>query len=297
MALKAMWSGVLEVNTLFDVHVSVCKATEEYRGRDQLRELCSCCQKPFKRQSVCDAGKVRLTEEMKNNDETDNTTEMVKGVEGDGEEYVVLDDAKLEAIAAAGTSDAMAVAAVVDLKDVPTERGNGIYYLRANAKVKRSEKAVEALCAVLRQENKALITKWAPRGRELLVAIYPKGGALVMQGLMYAPEVRAPDEKCLIGREGVSDPEIEITVQVLDGLPSEFDFAAAEDEAVLARREAIQAARNDEPIPTKETVAATEAVPDLMAALLAATKGSPVVKATRAGEAATNGAVPVGASQ
>ena len=56
MALKAMWSGVLEVNTLFDVHVSVCKATEEYRGRDLLRELCACCQKPFKRQLVCEAG-------------------------------------------------------------------------------------------------------------------------------------------------------------------------------------------------------------------------------------------------
>lgn len=282
---------------MFTVHVSVCKATEEYRGKDQLRELCSCCQKPFKRQSVCEAGRVRLTEEMRNNDETDNTTEMVKGVEDDGEECAVLDDAKLKLIAQAGTSDAMAVAAVVDVTDVPKERGNGIYYLRPNAKVKKSEKAVEVLCAVLERHGKAVVTKWAPRGRELLVAIYPKGGALVMQGLMYEPEVRAPDERCLIGAEGVSDTEIEIAAQVLDGLPGEFDFAAAEDEAVLARQEAIEAARNDEPIPTKETVAATEAVPDLMAALLAATKGSPVVKATRAGEAATNGAVPVGASQ
>lgn len=297
MALKAMWSGVLEVNTLFNVHVSVCKATEEYRGRDQLRELCSCCQRPFKRQSVCDAGKVRLTEEMKSNDETENTTEMLKGVPGDGEDYVVLDDAKLDAIAEAGTSDGMAVASVVGLKDVPTERGNGIYYLRPNAKVKKSEKAVEVLYAVLLAEHKALITKWAPRGRELLVAIYPKGGALLMQGLMYDPEVRAPEGKCLIGTEGVSEPEIQMAAQVLAGLPSEFDFVAAEDEAVLARQAAIQAARNDEPIPTRQAVADTESAPDLMAALLAASKGAPVVKDTRAGELAANGAVPVGASQ
>ena len=61
-----------------------------------------------------------------------------------------------------------------------------------NAKVKKSEKAVEVLCAVLARDSKAIVTKWAPRGRELLVAIYPKDGALLMQSLMYEPQVRAP---------------------------------------------------------------------------------------------------------
>ena len=129
------------------------------------------------------------------------------------------------------------------------------------------------------------------------MAIYPKNGALVMQGLMYEPEVRAPDEKCLIGAEGVSDPEIEIAAQVLDGLPGEFDFAAAEDEAVLARQEAIEAARNGEPIATRQAVTDTESAPDLVAALLAATKGAPVVKGTRVGDSAASGAVPVGAGR
>lgn len=296
MALKAMWSGVLEVNTLFDVHVSVCRATEEYRGRDPLRELCSCCQKPFKRQLVCEAGRVRLTEEMRTSRETDNTTEMVKGVEGDGEDYVVLDDDKLDAIAQAGTSEGIAVEAIIDLSAVPRERGNGLYYLRANAKVKKSEQAVEVLCAVLAREQKAIITRWAPRGRELLVAIYPKDGALLMQSLMYEPQVRAPQDAYLIGEEGVSDAEIEVTTRVLSELPIVFDFAAARDEAALARQDAIQAARNNEPIAKRQAVTSTGAAPDLMAALLAATQGSPVVKARRGAgtQAASNGAVPVG---
>ncbi len=296
MALKAMWSGVLEVNTLFDVHVSVCKATEEYRGRDLLRELCACCQKPFKRQLVCEAGRVRLTEEMRERREIENTTETVKGVEGDGDDYVVIDDYKLDEIAQAGTSASMAVEAIIDLGDVPRERGNGLYYLRANANVKKSEQAVEVLCAVLARDQKAIITKWAPRGRELLVAIYPKDGALLMQSLMYEPQVRAPDERCLIGEDGVSQAEIEVATRVLSELPSVFDFAAARDEAVLARQEAIHGARNNEPIAKKQEVTSTGAAPDLMAALLAATQGSPVVKARRGAgaQAASNGAVPVG---
>ncbi len=296
MALKAMWSGVLEVNTLFDVHVSVCKATEEYRGRGPLRELCSCCQKPFKRQLVCEAGRVRLTEEMRERGEIENTTETVKGVEGDGDDYVVIDGDKLDAIAQAGTSDSMAVEAMIDLGDVARERGDGLYYLRANANVKKSEQAVEVLCAVLAREQQAIITRWAPRGRELLVAIYPKDGALLMQSLMYEPQVRAPQDAYLIGEEGVSEAEIEVATRVLSELPSVFDFAAPRDEAVLARQEAIQAARNDEPIAKRQAVTSTGAAPDLMAALLAATQGSPVVRATRGAgaQAASNGAVPVG---
>lgn len=296
MALRAMWSGVLEVNTLFNVHVSVCKATEEYRGKDPLRELCSCCHKPFKRQAVCEAGRVRLTEEMKRNGETDNTTEMVRGVEGDDEQYVVLEDPTLKDIAAAGTSEAMPVAAVVPLQNVPTERGCGVFYLRANSKVKKSEKLVEVLCAALERSRQAIITKWAPRGRELLVAVYPKNGALVMQVLMYESEVRAPGEDCVIDSDGIADSETDVAVQVLAALPHEYDFTAAQDSSVAARQAAIDAARNGEPIAKNERAPEqADTGEDLMAALLAATQGTPVVKDTRPSETATNGAVPVAA--
>lgn len=289
MALKAMWSGVLEVNTLFKLHVSICKGSEAYRGKDQLQELCACCHEPFKRKTECEKGRIRLTETMEKSGETENTTEAVKGV-ANGDEYVVLDDEALEAIAAAGTSDGMAVASVIDIDRVLTERNNGLYYLRPDEKVKRSKGAVEVLFAALERDRKAIITKWAPRGREMLVAIYPKDGALVMNSIMFDSEIRSPDEKCLIGTAGVSDAEIDAACQVLATLPSEFDFAAAEDEAVAVRRAAIEAARNGEPIPVREPSRETEAAPDLMAALIAATKGAPVVKDRRA----SNGAVPVG---
>jgi Ku protein len=290
MALRTMWSGVLEINTLFKLHVSICKGTEEYRGKDALRELCACHHQPFTRQTVCEDGRVRLTDEMRKSGETDNSTEAVKGVLGEDEKYVILDDAALTAIAAAGTSDSLAVASVVELCDIPTERFNGLYYLTPDSKVKRSDDAVRVVVAALERDGKALITKWAPRGREVLVTIYPKDGALVMSAVMYESEVRAPDEKCLIKTAGISEDELEIASQLLAGLPAEYDFTAAEDEAVIARQQAIEAARAGEPIPTKEPSSQPEVVPDLMAALQAATKGTPVAKAKKA--AATNGKVP-----
>lgn len=291
MALKGMWSGVLEVNSLFKVHVAVCKGSESYRGKDQLTELCGCCHKPFTRTTVCEKGRVRLTEAMTKAGETENATEAVKGVP-DGEKYVVLDDAALEAIAAAGTSDAMAVAAVIDVDDVPDERNSGLYYLRPDDKVKRSKEGVEVLFGALERERKAIVTKWAPRGREMLVAIYAKDGALVMNSIMFESEVRPPDEKCFIGTDSVSDQAIAAAGQVLATLPGEFDFAAAADDAVEVRQQAIDAARQGKPIPVKEPSTGGEAVPDLMAALMEAQKGVPVVKDKRA----SNGAALIGAA-
>jgi non-homologous end joining protein Ku len=286
-----MWSGVLELNTLFKLHVAICSASQDYRGKDPLKELCACHHQPFERKMVCEGGRLRLTEAMQAAGETENTTEVVKGVPGEGEEYVVLNEEAVAAIAAAGTSDGMAAAAIVPLKDVPMERTNGLYYLRPDPKVKRSKTAVEALFAALEREGKALITKWAPRGREMLVAIYAKNGALVLSALKFDSEVRVPEEAYLIGTSGVQEPEVDGTCQLLATLPDEFDFAAAEDEAVNVRQEAIAAARSGEPIQTREPSTDTEAAPDLMAALRAATQGAPVVKDTR-----NNGRVPVGAA-
>ncbi|MGA2162930.1 MAG: Ku protein [Solirubrobacteraceae bacterium] len=293
---KAMWSGVLELNTAFKLHVSICKANESYRGRDPISDLCACHHKPFKRSTVCEGGRIRLTDELEKSGETENTVEVIKGVPGDGEEYVELSDAWVEAIKAAGTSDGMAVAAVVDLASVPTERYQGLYYVRPDSKVKRSKGPVEVVLGALERVNKAIITKWAPRGRELLVAIYAKDEALMLNVLMYESEVKAPDAKCLIGSDEVSEAEIDVAVQVLATLPGEFEFSAAQDDAVIVRQEAIEAARNGEEAPTREPVAAEEGTSDLMAVLLAATTAAPVVKDIRSSQQ-SNGAVPVGASQ
>jgi DNA end-binding protein Ku len=293
MALRTMWRGVLQVS-IFKAHVSIKKATEEYRGKSALHELCECHQEPFTRRQVCTGGKFRLTEEMTRKQETENTTGVVKGVEQPDDSYVVLERDALSAIEEAGTSSVMSVDAVVALDRVPRERGNGLFYITPDSKVKESAQAVEVLCAVLKRDETAVITTWAPRGRHRLVAIYPKGEQLVMQTIMYDAEIRPPDEPCTIGSEGVTDAEIEVAGLLLGKRPNEYDFAAAQDNTVLAREEAIDAARNGEPIPTHEPTAEPTTAPDLMAALQAALDAEPAAKDTRNKASTSNGAVPVG---
>ncbi len=291
MALRSMWSGALRINSLLQAQVAICKGSEAYRGKEALQELCNCCHTPFKRQTVCERGRKRLTDEMRKNGETDNATEAVKGVHAEGDEYVVLDQVALDAIEQAGTSDTIELAAVVDASTVPLQRTNGLYYVRPDKKVKGAAGVLAVFFAALERSGKIAIGKWAPRGREQLVAIYPVNGTLVLNVLLYESEVRQPDESCLIPAGVISDPEIDLATELLDALPGGFDFAEAQDEAVLARREAIEAARKGDPLPKREPATEADAVPNVMAALQAATKGTPAVKAAK--KAAKNGKVPL----
>lgn len=291
---KSIWSGALRINSLLQAQVSISKGSESYRGKEDLKEVCECCQLPFTRETVCDAGHRRLTDAMRKAKDTDNTTEAVKGVETDTDEYAVLDPAQLEAIANAGTSDTIALEAVIDAADAPMERTYGLYYIQPDKKVKGAEAVLAVFFAALERSGKVAIGKWAPRGREHLVVIHPEDGALVLSALMYESEVRPPDEACLLSLDDVADPEVDVAIQLLEGLPDEFDFQSATDAAVAVRQDAIEAARNGEPIPKREPDSKPEVVPDLMAALQAATKGTPVAKAKKA--ASKNGKVPAGAA-
>jgi DNA end-binding protein Ku len=289
-----MWSGALRINSLLQAQVAICKGSEPYRGKEELREVCECHQQPFTRETVCEGGRRRLTEAMTKAGETENTTTAVKGVEVGEDKYVVLDPAQMDAIAKAGTSDTIELEGVIDAADAPMERTAGLYYVRPDKKVKGAAGVLAVFFAALERSGKVAIGKWAPRGREQLVAIYPVNGALVLSVLMYESEVRPPDEACLISLDQVSDPEVDVAIQLLKGLPAEFDFQSAEDSAVAVRQQAIEAARSGKPIPKREPDSKPEAVPDLMAALQAATKGTPIVKAKKA--ASKNGKVPAGAA-
>jgi DNA end-binding protein Ku len=289
---RSIWSGALRINSLLQAQVSIGKGSEPYRGKEDLKEVCECCQLPFTRKTTCDAGRRRLTDAMRKAKDTDNTTEAVKGVEIDTDKYAVLQPEQLDAIDSAGTSDAIALEAVIDAADAPMERAHGLYYIQPDKKVKGSAAVLAVFFAALERSGKVAIGKWAPRGREHLVAIRPVGGALVLSSLVYESEVRAPDEACLISLDEVADPEVDVAIQLLEGLPGEFDFKSAVDGAVVVRQEAIEAARTGKPIPKREPESQAEVVPHLMAALEAATKGTPAANAKKA--AAKNGKVLAG---
>lgn len=269
MAPRPTWSGALHLNAFLQAHVSLTKGTEDYRGKEGLTELCACHQEPFVRKTVCVEGFPRLTQEMEKAGETDGTTTVVKGVPNGEDSYVVLDDEKLQAIEKAGTSDTITIAAMLDPEQIPLERTAGLYYLTPDKKVKGSKKAVGLLYDALEQAGKIAVAKWAPRGREMLVVIRPLNEKLITSVLLFESEVRDSTPYLLADRE-VAQEEIDLAIQLLGQLPSEFDFQSATDQAVVVRQQAIEAARNGTPIPTSAPSQPAEEEPDLMATLRAA---------------------------
>jgi non-homologous end joining protein Ku len=274
LASRPTWSGLLHINAFLEAHISLVKGTEDYRGREGLVEVCACHQKPFKRSAVCVEGFTRLTQQMEKGGETDGTTPAVKSVPNGEDSWVVLDDDTIAAIEGAGTSDTITIAAMMDPESVPLERTSGMYYVIPNKKVKGSSKAVELLYEVLTKTGKIVVAKWAPRGREMLVAIRPVDEKLIASVLLFEPEIRDAAPYTLTART-VSAEETELAVQLLERLPSRFDFAAAVDEAVGVRQQAIEAARAGKPVPVKAPTPSTESAPDLMAQLRAALDATP----------------------
>ncbi len=159
---------------------------------------------------------------------------------------------------------------MLDPEQIPLERTTGLYYVTHDKKVKGSKKAVDLVYGALEQAGKMAVARWAPRGREMLVVIRPIDGRLVASVLLFESEIRDATPHTLSDRE-VSPDEIALAIQLLGQLPSEFNFASAEDEAVAVRQQAIAAARDGEPIPTQAPAQPTQAEPDnLMAVLRAA---------------------------
>lgn len=294
MALRTMWSGPLTIYGPIKAHVAICKGSEPYRGKDQLKDVCACHHQPFTRETVCEGGHKRLTEDLQKKGETDNTTEAVKAVETLDGKFVVLSDATVKQITDAGTSSAIQLAAVINAADVPMERASGLYYLVADKKVKGEDGGpIRLLYALLERSNKVAIAKWSPRGREQLVAIRPVNNVLTVSVLLYESEIKTPDERCILNAASVGDAEVELAGQLIGQLPSDFDFRLATDCAVAVRQEAIEAARAGEPVPTREPVADKEPAPDLMAALQEATRN--LAASTPEPPASSNGVV-VGAA-
>jgi DNA end-binding protein Ku len=209
--------------------------------------------------------------------ETDGTTNMVKGVlTGEDEEtYTALSEEQLQAIEIAGTSDTITIAAILNPEEIPIERTSGFYYLTHNKKVKGSKRTVKLLHQSLAKPGKIAVARWAPKGREMLIVIRPLDNRLVASVVLYESEVRDHTPFELDPEIEVAPEEVDLAVQLLARLPSEFDFDSAADRAVAVRQQAIEAAREGKPIPTQAPAKPAEEEPDLMSVLRAAVEAGP----------------------
>src|SRR5690242_354576 len=137
--------------------------------------------------------------------------DMVKGYEFAKDQYVVFTPEELKEMEEKGTN-------LVEIDAfVPSDSIDPVYYDRAYflGPDKGGDKPYALLAEAMRQSGRSAVAKWAARGKQFIVQLRAIEGGIVMQQLLYAPEVRSIEE-IGIPATPVRDQELALAQQLID---------------------------------------------------------------------------------
>ena len=211
--------------------------------------------------------KTRLKQQMYDPDtgEIVPREKIVKGYEYAKDQYLVVSEEELDALELA-TSRSMDITEFVPLDSVdPLYFENG-YYLAPD---KGAERAYKLLAAALTDARYAAVAKYVARGKQQLVVFRPLKGAIVMQQLRYAEEVKGLGE-IPIPDATVTDAELGLAKQFITAMAKpQFDIAQYRDEYREKLRDMLDRKIKGEAVDLTPQPAPVAKVVDLMEALKA----------------------------
>ena len=195
--------------------------------------------------------------------------EIVRGWEVAKGQFVIVEDADLEAIERQNTSRSIDIERFVPLGEVDPVYFDRTYFL-VPAAAPAALRPYVLLRKVLEEEQVGAIGRFVLAGKEKLCLIRPKGDALVLETLFVAEDVysQAEIEEATEEASAPKKAELDLARQLVGSLAGEFDPKRAADERVPpgpegdARGEARRPAARAEPEPVEEAP-----VIDLMEAL------------------------------
>ena len=162
--------------------------------------------------------------------------DMVKGYEFAKDQYVTFTPEELKEMEEKGTQ-------TVEISEfVPAESIDPIYYDKAYylGPDKGGAKPYALLAESMRQTKQTAVGRYAARGKQYIVQIRPVPGGLVMQQLLYEPEVRTISD-VEIEEASVKDNELALAKQLIAQISSkEFDPSQYEDDVRKRIEAAVQ---------------------------------------------------------
>jgi len=193
-------------------------------------------------------------------------SDMVKGYEVNKGQYVTFTPEELKAL------DEQASEAIEISEFVPADQVDAVYYDRPYylSPDRGGDKAYQLLSEVMRRSHKVALARYAARGKQYLVMLRPgpENGALVMQQLLYADEVRPQSEVPLPNARDVKEGELALAQQLVDKVSSDSfhpeNYRDDVKDRVLAQ---IQQKSEGHAISAPAVPAAKAQVIDLMEAL------------------------------
>jgi DNA end-binding protein Ku len=210
--------------------------------------------------------------------------DMVKGYEFAKDQYVTFTPEELKEMEEKGTN-------IVEIGEfVPSDSIDPVYYDRAYflGPDKGGDKPYALLAEAMRKSGRTAVARWAARGKQYIVQLRAVPGGIVMQQLLYAPEVRSIDELD-IPSTPVKDQELALAQQLIAQISSDtFDPTAYKDDVKERIEAAIERKIEGKEIEVAPTLAEPAGqVIDLMEALRASVQQKSAAKAPATGRKTT----------
>src|SRR5438552_5434911 len=254
--MRTIWNGSISFG-LVNIPVGLALATTPKAKQSDVsfRTLHRECRTPIRQKRWCPT-----------HDREVGPDEIVKGWEVAKGEFVIVEDADLEAIQQSDDSRSIDIARFVELDEVDPVYLDRTYYL-APAQAPAARRPYVLLLEAMKQSNMGAIGRFVLRGAEYFCLIRPKGDALALETLFLAEDVRssAEIEEAVEGTE-VKKAELDLAEQVMQSLVGEFDPSELHSEYRQDLRSMLEAKLSGQEIAKPEPVPETPVV-DLMDAL------------------------------
>jgi DNA end-binding protein Ku len=262
--MRTIWNGSLSFG-LVTIPVGLAPATApKARASDvSFRTLHRECKTPIKQKRWCP-----VHEREVSNDE------LVKGWEVSKGQFVIVEEADLEAIAQRDTSRSIDISRFVPVDQVDPLFFDRTYFL-APASAEAQRRPYVLLLNAMKETGMAAIGRMVIRGNENFALIRPKGDALVLETLFLAEDVNSQAEiDEAVEETKVQEAELGLARQLIEGLVGDFDPTEFQSEYRRDLRALLEAKLKGEEIAMPEPVPEAPVI-DLMDALkksVAATK-------------------------
>ena len=254
--MRTIWNGSISFGLVnIPVGLALATAPKARQSDVSFRTLHRECKTPIRQKRWCPTHEREV-----------GPDEIVKGWEVAKGEFVIVEDADLEAIAQHDDSRSIDITRFVPLDEVDPVYLDRTYYL-APAQAPAQRRPYVLLLEAMKQAGMGAIGRFVLRGAEYFALIRPKGDALVLETLFLAEDVRSQAEidEAVAGTE-VKKAELDLAQQVMQSLVGEFDPSELHSQYRSDLRQLLEAKLDGQEIAKPEPVPEAPVV-DLMEAL------------------------------
>jgi DNA end-binding protein Ku len=254
--MRTTWNGSISFG-LVNIPVGLAPATKPAARQSDVsfRQLHRECGTPIKQKKWCPL-----------HDREVGPDEIVRGWEVAKGEFVIVEDADLEALEQQDSSRTIEITRFVALQEVDPIYFDRTYFLVPAAQDAQRRPYVLLLRA-MHETGMAAVGRFVLAGKEKFSLIRAKGDALVLETLFLAEDVYSQAEiEESVGDMEVKEPELELARQVIGSLVAEFDPKELRSEYRSKLRALLEAKLEGKEVARPEPVPEAPVV-DLMEAL------------------------------